>query len=282
MTNFPNLALMKISKVMKDRGHSVEWYDPLVNASNPYNEVYSSSVFSFSKKDQYLPKDTIRGGTGYGLFASRHFFYLSKPDYSIYPNFKHALGFCTRGCIRECPWCIVPRKEGKISFDTAISAICDGKKSVVLMDNNFLAHSFHYSELHWCVDTQTKIDFNQGLDARLVNEENSDLLARCKWIRFVRFSCDRVENMDSVARAVTLLRNAGLKNEIMCYVLVQDIEQALEVCLFLKSINVQPFAQAFIDYSGTDKRTVQQKRFCRWVNCRGIFNTVRWEDYTKK
>jgi hypothetical protein len=149
------------------------------------------------------------------------------------------------------------------------------------MDNNFLAHDFHTKELEWCVETGTRLDFNQGLDARLVNEANGQLLAKCKWIRFIRFSCDNPNNWVYVKRAVQILRDFGFTGEIMCYVLVQDIKSALEVCEFLRSIKVDPFAQAYIDYSGNDNRTVEQKRFCRYVNQRAVFKTTKWEDYKK-
>lgn len=62
-TGFPNLALMKLSAWHKAHGDSVEWWNPLVT----YDRVYSSKVFSFTPECDYLPPDTIKGGTGYGV-----------------------------------------------------------------------------------------------------------------------------------------------------------------------------------------------------------------------
>lgn len=59
---FPNLALMKISAWHKQKGDTVEWWEPLES----YDRVYSSKVFDFTPEDPYLPPDTIKGGTGYG------------------------------------------------------------------------------------------------------------------------------------------------------------------------------------------------------------------------
>ena len=109
---FPNLALMKISAYHKARGDSVEWFMPLY--SSLYDRVYSSKVFDFTPEDPYLPEDTIKGGTGYGIFEDlpdeidKMF-----PDYSIYPECDYAIGFLTRGCINKCPWCYVPVNGGK-------------------------------------------------------------------------------------------------------------------------------------------------------------------------
>jgi len=110
-TGFPNLALMKISAWHKAQGDAVEWW----NLMFPYDKVYSSKVFTFTPECVYLPPDTVKGGTGYGIYEDLpEEIDAMFPDYSIYPDCKHAIGFLTRGCIRHCPWCVVPRKEGAI------------------------------------------------------------------------------------------------------------------------------------------------------------------------
>lgn len=108
---FPNFALMKISAYHKSLGDNVEWWIPL----NTYDRVYSSKVFDYTPENPYLPEDTIKGGTGYGMYNElpaeiENMF----PDYSIYPKCDYAIGFLTRGCPNKCEWCYVPRKEGNI------------------------------------------------------------------------------------------------------------------------------------------------------------------------
>ena len=94
-TDFPNYALMKISAWHKAQGDNVEWWNPLMT----YDRVYSSKVFTFTPENPYLPENTIKGGTGYGLYNELppeidDMF----PDYSIYPKVDYAIGFLTRGC----------------------------------------------------------------------------------------------------------------------------------------------------------------------------------------
>ena len=109
-TGFPNLALMKISAWYKSRGDSVEWWSPLFE----YDRVYSSKVFTFTPENPYLPPDTIKGGTGYGIYTELpEEIDAMFPDYTIYPNCHHAIGFLTRGCIRNCPCVLSPKKKGK-------------------------------------------------------------------------------------------------------------------------------------------------------------------------
>ena len=61
-----------------------------------------------------------------------------QPDYSIYPNLRldTSFGFLTRGCPNKCSWCVVPRKEGEIHPYWDIDRVANGRKKIVLMDNN--------------------------------------------------------------------------------------------------------------------------------------------------
>ncbi|EKC72301.1 radical SAM domain-containing protein, partial [human gut metagenome] len=65
-SNYPNLALMKISAWHKARGDNVEWYNPF----NRYDKVYMAKVFSFTEDYlQYITNaDCVeKGGTGYDI-----------------------------------------------------------------------------------------------------------------------------------------------------------------------------------------------------------------------
>ena len=154
---------------------------------NMYDKVYSSKVFRFTPQDQMLPCGTIRGGVGYGeaLTLSDEIEHTC-PDYALY-GCEHALGFTTRGCPNKCAWCVVPSKEGKIRAHADVEEFLSGKRSVVLMDNNILAHAHGITQLEQIAALGVKLDCNQGLDARLVDGAIARLLGRIRWIRFVRF-----------------------------------------------------------------------------------------------
>lgn len=282
MTGFPNLALMKLSAWHKQRGDSVEWFRPLFR--NMYDRVYSSKVFRFTPVDQMLSASTIKGGIGYGETGTlpegvEHIC----PDYDLY-GCTHALGFTTRGCPNSCPWCIVPSKEGQIKAHADIDEFLGGKKALVLMDNNILASEHGIRQLERVADLRVKLDCNQGLDARLVDNAAARVLASIRWKR-VRFACDTSAQMPAVERAVTLLRNAAGKktfgDRIFCYVLVKDIDDALERVEFLRHLDVDSFAQPYRDFENNVEPTMEQKNFARWVNHKAIFKTVPWEKYRK-
>ena len=270
--NFPNLALMKLSAWHKTQGDSVEWYSPLF--SRP-DKIYASKVFTFTPDfTDYAAGDPepVRGGTGYDPTVKLpDEVEQTLPDYSIYPEWGSALGFLTRGCIRNCPWCIVPRKEGTLQVVDDIERIAAGRRDVVLLDNNFLAApgEFVREQLEKAARLGLRLDFNQGLDARLVTAENARLLAACRWIRFIRFSCDTTAMIEPIRRAVRLIRETGSRREIFCYMLVQDIAEAEIRLRALVELGVTPFAQPFRDFTGNAATTKKQRDFARFANVKG-------------
>lgn len=189
-TDFPNLALMKISAWHKSQGDDVRWWIPL----ETYDRAYSSKVFTFTPENHYLPENTVRGGTGYGIYEElAPEIDAMQPDYTIYPSCDYAIGFLTRGCIRNCPWCVVPRKEGAIKpYRTWQEIKRPDSKKIVFMDNNVLACEHGLKQLENMIGADVRIDFNQGLDARLIDGDVADMLARLKWIRFIRMSWTRI------------------------------------------------------------------------------------------
>lgn len=180
---FPNLALMRISAYHKKIGNDVEWYSPI--ESGHMDRVYMSKVFTFTSDYQYFvdADEIIKGGTGYKDYTNLPYEIESKfPDYSIYPNFKQAIGFLTRGCIRQCPWCVVPKKEGKIRPAATWQEIKrPDSNEIIFLDNNVLACDHGLAQIEEMGNIRTvKVDFNQGMDARLIDKNVAGLLARLR------------------------------------------------------------------------------------------------------
>lgn len=282
--NFPNLALMKLSSYHKQVGDAVEWYSGI----DHYDRVYMSKVFTFTPDDGRViqANEIIKGGTGYGIYTDL-FCDEVEPDYSLYPiskwyDGKTAYGFLTRGCIRKCPWCIVPQKEGGIRPCRDIETVLQDKKKAILMDNNILACDHGLTQIEKIIKLGCKVDFNQGLDTRLVTDEVAQMLCRVKWISQIRFSCDTLAGLDYLLAAIDKLNYCGVKNyRIFVYVLVRDVEEANFICDHLKKIGVDPFAQPYRDYDGGEP-TEEQSSFARYVNRKEIFNSTSWRGYNRK
>jgi len=188
--NFPSLPLMKLSAYHKKLGDSVSLYLPL----EEYDVVYASKVFSFTAdidaEYEVRADELRRGGTGYCISVKdgKEVFDESKntplpreiehiyPDYGLYPQYNFAVGYLTRGCPRNCGFCVVGKKEGCRSEQVAeLSEFWRGQKIIKLLDPNILACKDHEQLLQDLANSGAMIDFTQGLDIRLMNSDEDTL-----------------------------------------------------------------------------------------------------------
>ena len=283
-TVYPNLALCKISRWHKQQGDVVEWAFPFAH----YDRIYMAKVFNFSPDDLmcYDAEEIIRGGTGYDIKSQLpDEIDRLQPDYSIYPHIPNdtAYGFLTRGCPNKCPWCVVPRKEGRIRpyMDCDEIAI-EGRTKLVLMDNNILAAGdYAVQQLEKIIERGYRVDFNQALDARLVTDEYARLLARIKWIdRRIRFGCDTKGQIQECERAISMINGYGYRGEYFLYTMIggkSDFKESYERINYWwkrnheqrerHEPNIYPYAQPYRNPDNTHEPIPEwQKDMARWVN----------------
>lgn len=283
---FPNYALMKISAWHKSQGDTVEWWNPLMR----YDRVYSSKVFDFVPDNPYLPGDAIRGGTGYRDLPMTQ--ELSPeidemfPDYSIYPECDYAIGYITRGCPNNCRWCVVPKKEGKIRpYRTWQDIVRKDTDKLVLMDNNILSCEYGIEQLESLIGSGYRIDLNQGMDARLVNERIADILSQLQWIRFIRFSCDQKSQIEPIMRTIELLGERGVRPyRIFIYLLVTenigDAAERVEVLKGYTGINL--YAQAERNERMGILPNKMQLEFQQRYVYGGNYRKETWQEYCER
>lgn len=284
-SNYPNLALMKISRYHKMQGDCVEWYNPLCS----YDKVYMAKVFSFTPDYGYYVRadDVEKGGTGYDIDKK-----LSvgidrmKPDYALYRVADDmAYGFLTRGCPNSCRWCVVPRKEGKVSPYMDIEEVADGRRNVVLMDNNILASAYGLEQLEKIVAMKVRVDFNQGLDARLVTDEIACLLARVKWLKDIRFGCDTPLQIGEVERAAGLIDGYGYKGRYYLYCILMEFEESFRRVNYWKGKGrrFMPYCQPFRDLNNSKQVIPQwQKDMAQWADRREFYMSCEFKDFSPR
>lgn len=281
----PNLALMKIAAYHKQQGDTVDWYNPLF--INDYDKVYYSKIFTFTKQYPNYIYNIEKGGTGFDIHKKLPYeIDTLQPNYSIYPNIDYAVGFLTRGCIRKCKWCVVPEKEGYIkSYRTVEQIARPNSNKIIFLDNNVLASDFGLSEIEKLSKSDYYVDFNQGLDARLVTYELADLLVKIKWMKYIRFSCDTTAILPKILEVGELLRSKGYKKDIFVYILGMEPKDTLYRLNELKKHNFTPFMQPYRDLSNFSKVNPELKKMSRWCNRKWLFKSCCYEEYndsTKK
>jgi len=286
-SKYHNLALMKLSAYHKQKGDETELYSPLFLKT--YDRIYISKIFTkFNINECYIPENFyLAGGSGFDLERKlpREIEHIM-PDYSLY-DIDYSLGFTTRGCIRNCKFCIVPEKEGKIKEHAEVEEFLNPKSNiVVLLDNNFLALPSHIKKLQKYINKGWRMDFNQGLDARLVNKENAKLLAKIKYKEMIRFAWDNIKDETEIIKGLELVIKAGIRpRNITVYILIgfdTTFEEDLYRIQRLRNIkDDRGFIKAYaMNYNNTLKSR-KYKDFMRWVNNPWIFKSCEWEEYKK-
>jgi hypothetical protein len=189
------------------------------------------------------------------------------------------MGFLTRGCIRSCSFCFVPRKEGSIRAHADVEEFLK-HRDVVLLDNNVLAHDHGIDQIDKMARMNLRVDFNQGLDARLIYDSIARRLGKLKWLHPLRLACDSHAMIEPVRKAVELLRWHNVTpSQYFCYCLVgNDVDEALERVRILKGMYVYPFCQPLIGIDGAQP-TQMQKYLCEWVNQRVSFRACTFEEF---
>lgn len=285
--NFPNLALMKLSSWHKQQGDFVEWYDKyhFFETGEKYDIVYQAKVFdeSYSPDIDFLPmaKKIIKGGTGYGLdnklpFEVEH----CMPDYGLYGITDTAYGFLTRGCPRNCSFCIVGKKEGLCSQKVAdLNEFWSGQPNIVLLDPNLLACKQREELLDQLINSCALVDFSQGLDIRLTNAKIVDKLNRLR-VKRLHFAWDNPkEDLTSCFAAFADAYKRKSADGKVVYVLVNfgsTMDENLHRIYTLRDLGFDPYVMVY-DKPNAPKEI---RRLQRWCNNRIIFGSCeRFEDY---
>ena len=129
---------------------------------------------------------------------------MTEPYY--FPDEDTSYGFITRGCIRNCWFCKVPKFEGKLQEYNNIESIVKHKK-VKFLDNNILAYPKHMDVFRWCLDhPEIRVEFNQGLDFRLVNDENLDALSKLNYMGEYIFAFDEPKYQPLLDKKLVLMK----------------------------------------------------------------------------
>lgn len=298
--HFPNLALMRISAFHKAQGDEVEWWwTDFVH----YDIVYMSKIFSDAySKDIPEPLNAdmvIKGGTGYcitlGEDGKEHFDQSKNvslppevekmfPDYSIYPQFDFAVAMTSRGCPRGCAFCHVAAKEGRCA--TKVADVSDfwrpdiGKNHIEVLDPNITACREKRDLFRQYRETGATICFNQGLDIRLLNDDDLDDINHMR-IKDLHFAWDNPRD-DLEDKFRHFAQGFRRKTNIGMVYCLTNFNSTMEENLYriytLRDLGFDPYVMVY-DKPHAPKEILNLQR---WCNNKIIFKSVqRFEDYTR-
>lgn len=283
---FPNLPLMKLSAWHKEQGDLVEWYD----SSKHYDLVYMSKVFSFTNEpfEEIHADQVVKGGSGYAiqLIDGKEVFDQKKhsnlpdhiehifPDYSLYGITNTAHGFMSRGCPRGCFFCHVKAKEGCKAYKVAdLNEFWNGQKNIELYDPNTLACPEWKDILQQLIDSKANVDFNQGVDIRLMTDEKCEMLMQMK-IKHIHFAWDRYQDKEFIVPKLQRFKEmtGWSRDKVTVYILTNydtTMEQNLERVTTCRELGFNPYIMRY------DKEHIPRgseiNKLARYVNTKRIF-----------
>jgi hypothetical protein len=247
-TPYPPLGLMKISTMLRRRHRGCEIFHQVGNNNlaglNKPKSIYITSLFTWDCNEvidsiKYyqlkFPKAEIHVG---GIAASLVPEYIYSqtgirphvgilkdaedcpPDYLL--NFgrkmNSSISFTSRGCVRSCKFCNVRTLEPaffvKNNWEKDIDA---NLPAITFWDNNWLASPNFESDCEKLKKIGKKVDFNQGLDARLFDNKKAQKLSHIR-LDPVRFAFDNIAYEKSILKAIKLAKKY-FTTEICVYVL---------------------------------------------------------------
>lgn len=285
---YPNLALMKLSTYHKVLGDKVA-----LNLVNPdlikVSCIFSKNLPQAQGIGMFYPKaKVIIGGPALGVpnYLPEHAEHLM-PDYSLY-DLDYSLGYTQRGCPNRCGFCIVPKLEGAFKEYAEIKEFHHQEHhKIVLFDNNFLASTLYQTKLDYINENGLKVNFNQGLDARLVDEKTAGALAETKVYNFhfnhrtYHFAWDLMENTPGIIRGLQYMLDAGVNpRNIMVYVLVGYNTTHQQDWIRVKTLidmKMDPFIMIY-NHRKDDKFL---NHLARWCNQPGLRKSHDFIDYDR-
>lgn len=205
------------------------------------------------------------------------------------------MGYATRGCPNNCKFCAVNKIEPEfIHYSPLKRQVCGigeiyGKKQdLILLDNNVFASNQFPRIIQDIIDLgfekgaklglrMRKIDFNQGVDGRLLDRKKMELLAKIA-IRPLRIAFDDIRQKDQYIANIRMAAEFGILN-LSNYVLYnfidtpEDFYERLRINCELNEelgTKIYSFPMKFIPLNSKDRTFVGKhwnKKLLRGVQC---------------
>lgn len=248
-TRFPPFGLLKLATYHRLKGDTVELVRGCVKPRMKPDLIYVTSLYTWAWKPVWeaisfykssLPNVEVWLGGIYASLIPDHAqksgadkIYIGVfkeaedllPSYDLVPEWDGSIIFTSRGCNNRCPYCAVWKIEGELNScrRTIKHLVYPNHKRIIIWDNNILQSPYWrdvFDELiQFSREKCMKIDFNQGLDARLITDEVADKLSEMK-PQCIRMAYDYNGAERYVKRAIERLSARGIrKRSIFIYVL---------------------------------------------------------------
>lgn len=178
-------------------GFSMAHQMPDYNIYNTYidrevTKKVEESIRKYRKKNGIIP-DTAEIDKMVVTHRKKYKDYL---DYSI--------GFLTRGCIRQCPFCVNKGERSILPYSDLDDFVDDSRPFIYLWDDNFLSYRNWRELLQKLMGRGKPFQFRQGLDERTLDDERAEMLSRAPYHGDFIFAFDQWRDHDLIERKLKI------------------------------------------------------------------------------
>lgn len=293
-----NLALRRMYAYNENRGDEVEMMDlgfgfyphsktAQIDGSR-YDLVAVSNIFETNadRVRVYGCENVIWGGVGSRNQGARLPEEIEATPPKYFDGEDTAHGFLTRGCVRQCYFCKVPRHEGALRAYRSVEEVVGGFRKAVFMDNNILAWDGANDAMDWLIEHGIRCQFNQGLDIRLADDDNLSRLARLNYMGEYVFAFDDVRMMGFMDDAIGLVkRHIGTPWKVKMFVYVdaermvpEDTVRRVE---WLKAHECLPYVMRDANCYGSEYGMFYTD-VASWCNQPGIFKKMDFREFLRR
>lgn len=291
-----NLAIRKMYNYFKD-DHEVIMKDlkldgypnrkkkVIVDAAG-YDKVYSSNIFEINQNRFQIIgcNDIVYGGIGSINPSLQLPVEIENTEAFYYDDEDTTVDFLTRGCIRNCFFCKVPKYEGKLRVYKSIESVIKHDK-VKFLDNNILAYDKHMEVFQYLIDRNIKCEFNQGLDFRLINEDNAKLLSELNYMGEYIFAFDDPKYQPLLEKQLKIIKKYIPKDWKVKFYIYQNKDMDIGLLInrveWCRKNNCLPYVMRDINCWDSEEKDFY-KDYAAYCNQPGFFKNMNFETFLNK
>lgn len=274
------------------------------------------TIIEYYKNNEFLKLPNVEyGGTGFYYEKALKLPYEiehCKPDYHLYDDWvnmciasgakekeftyyrDYSIGFLTRGCFRQCEFCVNKIYNRCESHSLLSEFIDESRPKLCFLDDNFFACSDWKEIISKVKSTSKRFQFKQGLDERLLTEEKVLEMNTWKYDGDFIFAFDNIEDKDIIINKLNMLykTNPNWNKQMKFYCFCgfdrngkydlsfwkKDLKDLFDRIFILSKYSCFPYVMRHENYKNSPFKDVYTY-IASWCNQPSIFKSFSFSMY---
>jgi len=203
----------------------------------------------------------------------------------------YSIGFLTRGCIRQCPFCVNKNERSILPYSNLDDFVDDSRPFIYLWDDNFLCYKNWKELLQKLIDRGKPFQFRQGLDERALTVERAKMLGSAPYHGDFIFAFDQWKDCDLIKRKLRIWKKYCTSKTTKFYLFcgykltAEDDDKLFDDVYFLfrriqvlMSFGCLGYVMRHADYENHRLGNIYTQ-IARWCNQPQFYKKMSFEEY---